>query len=50
MTSTATLAQLDRQDLDGPTPRAASAGLRAASKGLTLGGLTLKELIAEGRR
>ena len=25
-------------------------GLRAASKGLTLGGLTLKELIAEGRR
>jgi len=25
-------------------------GLRAASRGLTLGGLTLKELIGEGRR
>ena len=32
MTSTATLAQPDRQDLNGLTPRAASAGLRAASK------------------
>jgi prevent-host-death family protein len=30
--------------------RAAAEGLRAASKGQTLGGLTLKALIAEGRR
>lgn len=30
--------------------RAAADGLRDASKGLTLGGLTLKELITEGRR
>ena len=30
--------------------RAAADGLRAASKGQTLGGLTLKELIDEGRR
>jgi hypothetical protein len=30
--------------------RAAAEGLRATSKGLTLGGLTLKELISEGRR
>ena len=32
------------------TARAAADGLRDASKGLTLGGLTLKELITEGRR
>lgn len=30
--------------------RLAADGLRAASKGRTLGGLTLKELIGEGRR
>ena len=30
--------------------RAAADGLRAASKGQALGGLTLRELIAEGRR
>jgi prevent-host-death family protein len=30
--------------------RKAADGLRAVSKGLTLGGLTLKELISEGRR
>lgn len=30
--------------------RAAAEGLRAASKGQTLGGLSLKELIGEGRR
>ncbi len=30
--------------------RRAAEGLRATSKGLTLGGLTLKELIGEGRR
>ena len=30
--------------------RAAADGLRAASKGQTLGGLTLKEVIGEGRR
>ncbi len=30
--------------------RAAAEGLRAASKGLTLGGLTLKDLVTEGRR
>ncbi len=30
--------------------RIAAEGLRAASKGQTLGGLTLKELISEGRR
>ena len=30
--------------------RNAAEGLRQASKGQTLGGLTLKELIAEGRR
>ena len=30
--------------------RAAAEGLRAASKGQTLGGLTLKELISEGQR
>jgi len=30
--------------------RAAADGLRAASKGQTLGGLSLKELISEGRR
>ena len=28
----------------------AAEGLRAASRGLTLGGLSLKELISEGRR
>lgn len=28
----------------------AAEGLRATSKGLTLGGVTLKELISEGRR
>jgi prevent-host-death family protein len=30
--------------------RAAAEGLRAASRGQRLGGLTLKELISEGRR
>ncbi len=30
--------------------RAAAEGLRAASKGQTLGGLSLKDLISEGRR
>lgn len=30
--------------------RLAAEGLRATSKGQTLGGLTLKELISEGRR
>jgi prevent-host-death family protein len=30
--------------------RAAADGLRAASKGQTLGGLSLKDLISEGRR
>ncbi len=30
--------------------RRAAEGLKAASKGTTLGGLTLKELIAEGRK
>jgi prevent-host-death family protein len=30
--------------------KAAADGLRAASRGQTLGGLTLKELISEGRR
>jgi prevent-host-death family protein len=30
--------------------RKAAEGLRAASKGLSLGGLTLKELIGEGHR
>ncbi len=35
---------------DRARARRAAAGLRAASKGLTLGGLTLKELISEGRR
>jgi prevent-host-death family protein len=30
--------------------RRAAAGLRAASKGVTLGGLALKDLIAEGRK
>lgn len=30
--------------------RAAAAGLRNASKGQTLGGLSLKDLISEGRR
>lgn len=30
--------------------RRAADGLRAASKGLSLGGLSLKELISEGRR
>ncbi len=30
--------------------RAAAEGLRAASKGQTLGGLTFKEFISEGRR
>lgn len=30
--------------------RRAADGLRAASKGITLGGLALKELIAEGRK
>jgi prevent-host-death family protein len=30
--------------------RAAAEGLRTASKGQTLGGMTLKDLISEGRR
>ena len=35
---------------DRARARRAAAGLRAASKGQTLGGLTLRELIGEGRR
>jgi prevent-host-death family protein len=35
---------------DRARARAAAEGLRAGSKGQTLGGLTLKELISEGRR
>jgi prevent-host-death family protein len=35
---------------DRAKARAAAEGLRAASKGQTLGGLTLKSLISEGRR
>jgi prevent-host-death family protein len=35
---------------DRTKARHAAEGLRAASKGQTLGGLSLKELISEGRR
>jgi prevent-host-death family protein len=35
---------------DRDKARRAAEGLRAASKGVTLGGLTLKALISEGRR
>ncbi len=35
---------------DRARARRAAEGLRVASKGQTLGGLTLKELISEGRR
>jgi prevent-host-death family protein len=35
---------------DREKARRVAEGLRAASKGLTLGGLSLKDLIAEGRR
>lgn len=35
---------------DRERARRAAEGLRAASKGLTLGGLTIGDLIAEGRR
>ena len=35
---------------DRARARRAAEGLRRASKGQTLGGLTLKELISEGRR
>ena len=35
---------------DRTKARRAAEGLRAASKGQTLGGLTLKDLISEGRR
>lgn len=35
---------------DRAKAKAAADGLRMASRGRTLGGLTLKELIAEGRR
>ena len=35
---------------DRAKARRAAEGLRAASKGATLGGLSLKELIGEGRR
>ncbi len=35
---------------DRAKARRAADGLRAASKGQTLGGLSLKELISEGRR
>ncbi len=35
---------------DRDRARRAAAGLREASKGVTLGGLSLKELIGEGRR
>ncbi len=36
--------------LNGDKARRAADGLRAASKGQTLGDLTVKDLIAEGRR
>ena len=35
---------------DRAKARRAAAGLRSASKGQTLGGLSIKELIGEGRR
>ena len=35
---------------DRTRARRAAEGLRAASKGQTLGGISLKELVAEGRR
>ena len=35
---------------DRDRARRAAAGLREASRGVTLGGLSLKELIGEGRR
>ena len=35
---------------DREQARRAAEGLRAASKGLSLGGVTIKELVAEGRR
>ncbi len=35
---------------DRAKARKAAEGLRAASKGQTLGGLSLKDLVAEGRR
>lgn len=35
---------------DRDRARRAAAGLREASKGVTLGGLSLKDLISEGRR
>ena len=37
-------------DVDRAKARKAAEGLRAASKGQTLGGLSLKELVNEGRR
>ncbi len=45
----ARLAPIDA-GFDRSKARRAAEGLRAASKGQTLGGLTLKELINEGRR
>lgn len=45
----ARLAPLD-DGLNRARARAAADGLRAASKGQTLGGLKLKDLINEGRR
>jgi prevent-host-death family protein len=46
------VARLVRADVgfDRAKARRAADGLRAASKGVTLGGLSLKELIDEGRR
>ena len=45
----ARLAPIDA-GFDRAKARRAAAGLRAASKGQTLGGLTLRELIDDGRR
>jgi prevent-host-death family protein len=46
------VARLVRADVgfDRAKAKRAAEGLRAASKGATLGGLSLKELIGEGRR
>lgn len=38
-----------RQAVDAEQARAAAANIRAMSKGVTLGGLKIKDLIAEGR-
>ncbi len=39
-----------RADLDPDRARTAVAAIRAMSKGVTLGGLKIKDLIGEGRR